>query len=57
MIGDAEKNVAGPAAIELKRDVRGGQLVDQRSEAAPRFRRRGEPRRVDEAFSERCGHS
>ena len=40
MVGDAEKTIAGPAALELKREVRGGQLLDQRSEAAPGFRRR-----------------
>ena len=55
MVGEAEKAIAGPAALELGREVRRG--LDQRSEAAPGFRRRGEPRRVDEAFSERCGHS
>ena len=57
MIGEAEKHVARPPATELRREVRRGRRFDQRSEPAPGLGRRGEPGRVDEAVSERCGHS
>ena len=57
MIGEAEQHVARPAATELGREVRPGRRLDERSEPAPGFGRRAEPRRVDKAVSERCGHS
>ena len=57
MIGEAEQHVARPPATELRREVRRGRRFDQRSEPAPGLGRRGEPGRVDEAVSERCGHS
>ena len=57
MIGEAEQHVARPAATELGREVRRGRRFDQRSEPAPGLGRRAEPGRVDEAVSERCGHS
>ena len=57
MIGEAEKDIARAAAFEFALKLRGRRVIEQRSKAAARFGRRGEPRRIDEAFSERCGHS
>ena len=57
MIGEAEKDIAGPAAIEFGLKLRGRRGLEQIRETAPRFGGRGEPRRSGEAVSERCGHS
>ena len=57
MIRDAEKDIAGAAAFEFARELRGRRRLEERSEATACFGRRGEPRRIDEALSERCGHS
>ena len=48
MIGEAEKDIARPAAIEFGLELAAGGL-DERGEAAARFGRRGEPRRLDKA--------
>ena len=57
MIGEAEKDIARPAAFEFALKPSGRRSLEQRSKAATRFGWRGKPRRIDEAFSERCGHS
>ena len=57
MIGEAEKDIARPAPLEFGLKLRGRRGLEERREAAARFRRRRKARRLDEAFSERCGHS
>ena len=57
MIGEAEKDIARPAAFEFGLELRGRRSLQQRSQAPARFGRRGKPRRLGKALSERCGHS
>ncbi len=57
MIGEAEKDVAGPAALKFGLKRRGRRGLEERGEAATRLGGRGKARRLDEAFSQRCGHS
>ncbi len=57
MIGEAEKDIPRPAAFKLGLKLHGRRALEQRLESATRFGRRGESGRVDEALSERCGHS
>ena len=57
MIGEAEKDIARAAALEFALKPHSRRSVEQLGKAAARFGRRGEPRRVDKALSERGGHS